>query len=326
MLTLHELMRITMSPYPQLPYSHKGLQVFESVARLMSFTLAAKELHVTQSAVSRQVKQLEDDLNESLIIRRNRSIELTLKGQALYSVLEKNYLALEALIASWKQSNQKKIVIKAALSYATRSLIPKVQQLHEKFPGYEIVVIPSMDEDESVNASEYDLLIFNTRRGSLYTDNLDVLYLREEFMAPVCAQQLVSDQADIEAIIQMPRLHPTMDHYDWITWLRNTHYVHSLKTRDTTFLTLDMALSACLSGQGVTVTDLLLVLPELEYGYLICPEGAPVQYSPWQYFCHYRTKSPIVEELIEWLKIETEKEVQTLNRLANQYHWKGVAD
>lgn len=313
-----------MTPYSNLPYSHKGLQVFESVARLMSFTLAANELHVTQSAVSRQVKQLEDDLNETLVIRGNRSIELTLKGHALYSVLEKNYLALESLIASWKQESQKKIVIKAALSYATRSLIPKIQQLHEKFPDYEIVVIPSMDEDESVNASEYDVLILNSRRGSMYADNPDILYLREEFMAPVCAQQLVSDQSNIEAIIQMPRLHPTMDHYDWITWLRNTHFDHFAKARDTTFFTLDMALSACLSGQGVTVTDLLLVLPELEHGYLICPEGAPVQYSPWQYFCHRRTKSSIVDEIIEWLRIETDKEVQTLNRLADQYHWKGV--
>ncbi|MDV7103739.1 LysR family transcriptional regulator [Vibrio sp. TH_r3] len=313
-----------MKPYPNLPYSHKGLKVFESVARLMSFTSAAKELHVTQSAVSRQIKQLEDDLKESLIIRNNRSIELTLKGQSLFATLQKNYQALESLIAMWQQEQPKKIVIKAALSYATRSLIPKIHQLHEKYPNYEIVVIPTIDEDESINSNDYDLLIFNSRRGSFYSNQPDVMYLRDEYMAPVCAQQLITSQATIETIIQLPRLHPTMDHHDWSTWLNATEYDTTSHARNTTFLTLDMALSACLSGQGVTVTDLLLVLPELERGYLVCPEFASVQFSAWKYFCHYRNQSPIVDELINWLKDETDKEKQMIYRLAEKYHWQGV--
>jgi len=322
-----------MTPYPNLPYSHKGLQVFESVARLMSFTLAAEELHVTQSAVSRQVKQLEDDLNESLIIRKNRSIELTLKGQTLYLVLGQNYQGLESLLTLWKKNDQKKIVIKAALSYATRSLIPKLQQLNDKYPDYEIVIIPSMDEDIGVNDGDYDLLIFNTRRGNLYVNDPDVLYLREEYMAPVCAQPLVhqsserpceTKRASVETIIQLPRLHSTMDHHDWDTWLRSTQFDAEDKVRNTSFLTLDMALSACLSGQGVTVTDLLLVLPELDRGYLVCPQGAPLQNSAWQYFCHYRTQSKVVGQLIEWLKLETNKELDNLNRLAKEHNWTGV--
>jgi LysR family glycine cleavage system transcriptional activator len=313
-----------MTPYPNTPYSHKGLQVFESVARLMSFTMAASELHVTQSAVSRQVKQLEDDLNEQLVIRKNRSIELTLKGQALFSALEKNYHSLESLLASWKEVNQKKIVIKAALSYATRSLIPKIQQLNDKYPEYEIVIIPTMDEEASINASDYDLLIFNTRRGSLYRDHADVLFLREEYMAPVCAQQLIKSHASLDEVLRLPRLHPTLDHYDWNTWFRDTNLKHAALGRNTTFLSLDMALSACLSGQGVTVTDLLLVLPELEHGYLVCPEEAPVHHSAWQYFFHYREKSPVVNELIQWLRAESAKETDILNRLANKHQWRGV--
>ena len=79
-----------MTPYPNLPYSHNGLRAFESVARLMSFTLAADELNVTQSAISRQVKQLEDDLNASLVMRHHRTITLTLQGQELYLALRDN--------------------------------------------------------------------------------------------------------------------------------------------------------------------------------------------------------------------------------------------
>lgn len=91
-----------MSPYNRLPYSHNGLKVFESVARLMSFTKAADELNVTQSAVSRQIKQLEDELKASLVIRKHRAIELTTQGKDLYEVLRKNYVALDSLIAQWR--------------------------------------------------------------------------------------------------------------------------------------------------------------------------------------------------------------------------------
>ncbi|MDN3698227.1 LysR family transcriptional regulator [Vibrio clamense] len=310
-----------MTPYPNLPYSHKSLKVFEAVARLTSFTLAAKELHVTQSAVSRQIKLLEDEAKVSLIVRRHRSIELTLQGRELQVLLEKHYQSLESLIASWQHNKQKKIVIKAALSYATRSLIPKIQRLNEKYPDHEIVIIPSMEEDESLESTDYDLLIFNTRVGNRYKNRVDIQYLREEYMAPVCAQNLTTTQNDINAITTMPRLHPTLDHQDWKSWLKKSGHNDTRKVRNTTFFTLDLALSACLSGQGVTVTDLLLVLPELEREYLICPEHVQVQHSAWQYFCYSRSQSSIVDDLVEWIKAETEEELNRLNRLANKYGW-----
>lgn len=315
-----------MNKYQSIPYSHNGLKVFESVARLMSFTHAAEELYVTQSAVSRQVKQLEADLDTILFIRKNRAIELTEKGKSLHKVLSDNYQALEHLLSSWKKEEQKKIVIKAALSFATRSLIPKIQQLNDKYPDHELVVIPCMEEDNGLDSSDYDLLIFNSQRGQAYKTSSDVLYLREEYMAPVCAERLSRGQSGMAAIMQLPRLHPTMDHADWKSWLASTHMTQTSQVRNSTFLTLDMALSACLSGQGVTVTDLLLVLPELKHGYLVCPSGVSVQYSPWQYFCHYRTKSKVVDELIAWLQEQTKKDLNELRHLASTYGWTGVIE
>ena len=312
-----------VTPYPHIPYSHNSLKVFETVARLMSFTHAAEELHVTQSAVSRQVKQLEDELNTALVIRKHRSIELTARGEALYALLGKNYQAVESLLASWQETKQKKIVIKATLSYATRSLIPKIQQLGERYPNYEIVVIPAIDDDQdaSLLGNDYDLLIFTTRNGRRYAHSKDMFFLREEFMAPVCAERLSTADGGLESILHMPRLHPTLDHIDWESWLNGSGHQELGQIRNSTFFTLDLALSACLSGQGATVTDLMLVLPELERGFLVCPEGAQVLHSAWQYFCHHRTQSPIVEELVEWIKTETEKETAKLNLLANRFGW-----
>ncbi|MEZ9314769.1 LysR family transcriptional regulator [Vibrio lentus] len=319
-----------MTPYPSLPSSHNGLKAFEAAARLMSFTLAADELNVTQSAISRQFKQLEDELNASLVIRKHRAIELTEQGHDLYVALRDSYGNIESVIASWSEPKQKRIVIKATLSFATRVLISKVRELNERYPDYEIVIVPVIEEDEAINSSEYDLLIFHTRFKKRYDNAPDITFLREEFMAPVCSTSLTNSASlttqdtDLDSILTMPRLHPTLDHHDWKVWLADVEFPPKKPVRNTSFLSLDLALSACLSGEGVTVTDLLLVLQELQRGFLYCPKNAKIQHSAWTYFGHQRTHSPVINDLIEWLKGETAKEIELLKALSHQNHWSGV--
>ena len=325
-----------MTPYPSLPSSHNGLKAFEAAARLMSFTLAAEELHVTQSAISRQIKQLEDELNTSLVIRKHRAIELTVQGHDLYVALRESYGNIEAVIASWSEPKQKRIVIKATLSFATRVLISKVRELNERYQDHEIVIVPVIEEDESINSSEYDLLIFHTRFKKRYDKAPDFTFLREEFMAPVCSTSLTNSanltnstnltnkDTDLDSILTLPRLHPTLDHHDWKVWLADVEFPPKKPVRNTSFLSLDMALSACLSGEGVTVTDLLLVQQDLQRGFLYCPKNAKIQHSAWTYFMHQRTHTPIINDLIEWLREETAKEIELLKLLSHQNHWFGV--
>ncbi|CDT75729.1 Transcriptional regulators, LysR family [Vibrio coralliirubri] len=313
-----------MTPYPSLPPSHNGLKAFEAAARLMSFTLAAEELHVTQSAISRQIKQLEDELNASLVIRKHRAIELTVQGHDLYVALRESYANIEAVIASWSEPKQKRIVIKATLSFATRVLISKVRELNERYQDHEIVIVPVIEEDESINSSEYDLLIFHTRFKKRYDKAPDITFLREEFMAPVCSTSLTTKDTDLDSILTLPRLHPTLDHHDWKVWLADVEFPPKKPVRNTSFLSLDMALSACLSGEGVTVTDLLLVQQDLQRGFLYCPKNAKIQHSAWTYFIHQRSHTPIINDLIEWLREETTKEIELLKVLSHQNHWFGV--
>ncbi|CAM2776810.1 LysR family transcriptional regulator [Vibrio rarus] len=310
-----------MKIYPDIPYSHNSLKTFESVARHLSFTLAANELNVTQSAVSRQVKQLEQSVGVSLIVRKHRSIGLTSQGGELLAVLQKNYQSLQALIHSWQADTQQRIVIKAALSYATRSLLPKIQQLQERYPDYEIVVIPTIDEHESLNSTDYDLLILTSRAPQQFQHRPDVLFLRDEYMAPVCSQELYAKDSEFTSLLTLPRLHPSLDHHDWKTWLSTAGHQETSKVRNSTFFTLDLALSACLSGQGVTVTDLLLILPELERGYLVCPNNTQIQPSAWQYFCHCRSASEVVSEVLQWIQDETKQEIATLQTLSERFGW-----
>ena len=310
-----------MKPYPNIPYSHNSLKVFESVARLLSFTQAAHELHVTQSAVSRQIKQLESDLNTELIRRKHRSIELTERGRALFDVLKSNYQALQCLVEQWQQPVKKRLVIKSALSFATRVLIPKVMELNDRYPDHEIVIIPSIEEDPDLRQEQCDVLILNTRQAELYRGKPKLTFLREEFMAPVYASGTETQTLALADVLRMPRLHATDDHYDWQVWLSSINVHHATPVRDTSFLSLDFALSACLAGQGATVTDLMLVLPELKRGFLRTPIGSPIRSSTWQYFVYCPHSSDLSNDLLGWLQSLNQQEEQNLIGLAQQYQW-----
>jgi len=310
-----------MYPYRHLPYSHNAFKVFESVARLMSFTKASEELNVTQSAVSRQIKQLENELASSLVIRKHRSIELSDRGKELYEVLRKNYSSLDSLIAQWQAPTKSRIVIKSALSFATRVLMPKVAWLNEKYPDHEIVIIPSIEEDPVLEAEDCDLLIINTRQGDRYAGKQGVTFLRHEYMAPVYAELLSSKDIQTEDLLSLPHLHATLDHQDWKLWWKNAELKGVKKGRDTVFYSLDLALSACLSGQGVTVTDLLLVLPEIKRQFLKCPENIALQHSDWQYYCYQKRHSPITDDLLNWLVTQTQSDEKELVRLCDKFDW-----
>nr|WP_086940048.1 LysR family transcriptional regulator [Thaumasiovibrio occultus] len=305
-----------MKPYPNLPYSHNGLKVFEAVARKLSFTLAADELNVTQSAVSRQIRALEDELKTPLFERHHRHILLTAEGQALYAALSKHFEALDSMISAWQPRDSQRIVIKAALSYATRNLIPKMQHLNDKYPELEIVVVPTLDEDAGLHKSDYDILIFNTRKA---VQDPSVSLLRPEYVAPVYASG--SQKLELNDVLTQTRIHPTLDRIDWQSWLEYVGHRDTAPVRHLTYFYLDLALSACLSGQGATVTDLLLVLPELQQNFLHCPTGVSIQQGTWKYYYHQKQKSPLLDDITQWLIEETKAEMSALALLAEEHGW-----
>jgi LysR family glycine cleavage system transcriptional activator len=147
------------------------------------------------------------------------------------------------------------------------------------------------------------------------------VFLREEYMAPVYSELLAQNSIAKEDVLLLPHLHATLDHRDWRVWLENAKLGGNKKGRDTVFFSLDLALSACLSGQGVTVTDLLLVLPELKRQFLLCPQDIELQHSDWQYYCYKANSSEITAELLNWLQQEIDSEISELNSLCRRFGW-----
>jgi len=99
-----------MNEGPRRPLSLTSLRAFEAVARLLSFSEAADELHVTQSAVSRQIKGLEDELGAALFIRGTRHVELTGHGHTLLRVVAPWLERLDAGVRQIRHARGRRIV------------------------------------------------------------------------------------------------------------------------------------------------------------------------------------------------------------------------
>ncbi|ELR65790.1 Glycine cleavage system transcriptional activator [Photobacterium marinum] len=307
-----------------LPSSLNGLRVFEAAARHLSFTQAATELNVTQSAVSRQIRQLEDHLGFPLFIRQHRSLTLTGEGKEIALLLTRQYSDLNGMIRQLKTKENAPLRVKVAMSFGVRWLIPRLHSFKEQYPSLDIVLTSVLGFEDTalrLDDDDYDVAIYGLHRDpkSQYHKNM----LRKEYLAPVYSELLTkTDKAiSVDELLTYPRLHPTPDRSDWREWLKRNHKSELMNNSGLTFDTLDMALTSCFAGQGVTITDLMLVVHELKQGYLKLPRSATIIDSPWQYYYHCQLESDAVTNFITWLTEQLETEQAEMFEMAKQQGW-----
>ncbi|MCJ8345434.1 LysR family transcriptional regulator [bacterium] len=141
--------------------SLESIKIFEAAARHLSFTTAAKELYITQSAVSKQVKLLERRLSADLFVRKHRSLALTLNGETLYKTSHQILEQLNQSISSLCDNHQQVLNVSCNISFATLWLLPRVHLFNEIYPDIELYI--SVDNDLiELNDQKIDLAIRST--------------------------------------------------------------------------------------------------------------------------------------------------------------------
>ena len=135
-----------------------ALRIFEAVARLQSFTKAAETLYLTQSAVSHQVRNLEEHFGFPLLVRSQRGITLTPEGATLQHCLRD---ALQQISDTCEQLSQRQhsIRIKSPPSIAVRWLVPQLQDFKAQFPDLDINVSTVWEEKPAFDWGLFDLAI-----------------------------------------------------------------------------------------------------------------------------------------------------------------------
>ena len=263
-----------------------ALRAFEAAARHQSIARAADELCVTQGAVSRHVKLLEEDLGVSLFRRLPRGIELTEQGRRFLPVLTDAFESI-AMGARRAAAAKRDLKIVCPPSFSIRWLIPRLGAFRESFPDIEIRLTTTDYDREDFYGGDFDLGFDCGYPGR--PEGIEAVTLLPELLTPVCAPALLDGRTldGPEDLAGFKLLHTTTDRRDWTVWLEAYGVAGVDPGSGEVFPNLDMAVKAAVMGQGMTMGDMVLAADELETGKLICPLPDFTLTTDWEGYCLY---------------------------------------
>lgn len=196
--------------------SLSALPTFEAAARLGSFTRAAAELGVTQAAVSRQIRRLEEDLNTPLFLRSHRRVELTAQGQLLASTLTDAFGRVARTIDAIRHPTaDEAVTVGATLAFAHFWLVPRLPAFRAAHPGVRLRLI---SEDVSFDLREGRLDAVIRYGGPPAGDAVSLASMGDEVF-PVCSPQLIADRPE-PRLFDLPLIDVEWRDPAWAGWSR----------------------------------------------------------------------------------------------------------
>ena len=249
--------------YYDLP-SLTALATFEASARHRSFKLAAGELNVTPSAVSRQIKTLEQEFDVSLFSRQPDGVELTPEGEELYAVLSSGFARASEVVHRIKTRNRaRNVTLACTNAVAIMWLIPRMCEFWGQYPDLQIDHLIS-DNARDYRRADIDLRI---RYGSGIWPDETARLLLKEWIYPVVGPGFARAHPKARAadIPSLPLLHVEWLDPDWTDWnelLKRAAIPHGPLT-GRRFSSLPVTLHAAQDDQGVAMGWHQLVLPLL---------------------------------------------------------------
>ncbi|WP_321852696.1 LysR substrate-binding domain-containing protein [Burkholderia diffusa] len=295
--------------YRRLVPSLTALVEFEAVARLGSFTHAATELGVTQAAVSRQVRFLEETLNVRLFHRLHRSISLTNEGEMLYlAVAESMQRIAGAFDRLSTGAEQQELVLASTASFAQFRLLPRLPKLKRLNPPLQLRLTTQMFTAD-LRHVEVDVAV---RFGDgKWADGTSILLFDEEVF-PVCSPGFLDENGmpeSLEALAALPLVESDATSEGWMGWEAWFRALGHRPARLNYTLRCSLytdAVQAARYGQGVVLGWSRLVHDLLAAGELVRLPIASCKPSD-AYFVivpHGRSITPAVNQLIDWLREE----------------------
>lgn len=259
-----------IQPLPPL----NSLVAFEAAARHLSFTLAAKELNVTQGAISRQVRLLEDYLGKTLFERTTREINFTPTGRQYYETVRETLMQLAHAtgeIRHWRGSQQ--VTVTTSTAMGSLWLLPKVAAFQRDNEDIDLRII-AIDQVKDFTRLDCDLALYYCRTPP---KNMRVTSLFSEEVFPVCspgyqAKHLqLQEPADLAACTWLWLEDPQRDWIGWPEWFQRLGQKMPEPRRRININSYSMLIQSALSGQGIALAWSNLVDDHLQTGALVRP-------------------------------------------------------
>jgi LysR family glycine cleavage system transcriptional activator len=253
--------------------SLNGLRAFEAAARHLSFTNAASELNVTQTAISHQIKRLEEELGIRLFVRQNRALALTPEAKEYLPGIRAAFndlrLATDRLL---RRDNDHVLTVSTLASLAAKWLLPRLAAFQEAHPGIDVRITTSTGLVDFKNG-DVDAAI---RYGRGQWPGLRADWLMADQLFPVCSPVLLTGNhplrrpQDLKDHVLLHTSNANSD--DWRLWLTAAGLPTNLSTHPgVTFDLIFMTVQAAIDGIGVAMGRTSYVEADIAKGRLVVP-------------------------------------------------------
>jgi LysR family transcriptional regulator, glycine cleavage system transcriptional activator len=287
------------------------LKGFEAAARNLSFTRAAAELFVTQSAVSRQIQALEEQLGVALFRRRHRELRLTEEGQTLYKTAGEVLRLLREVAGRLGARAAGMLTVTTTVSFAGLWLVPRLNDFRRQHPGIDMR-LAATNEIQDLEREGIDLAIrYCTPRAAGHA----AARLFGELVFPVCAKPLLagrklSSPRDLSGQVLLHYDDPER-RYPWLSW---EVWFELTQTEDVKpagmlrFSHYDQLMQAAVEGQGIALGRSRFVSKWVKEGKLVLPFGKRYMCTPADSRAYFLVPSqrsaarPEVAEFSRWLQ------------------------
>jgi len=285
-----------------------ALRGFEAAARLNSFSKASSELFMTQSAISHQVKLLEEYFGQALFKRVNRTVEVTDAGvdflkttQLVLSQLQKGAIRLEFF------NKVGLVVLNTTPAFASKWLMRRLPEFKQKNPEVDAWIYTQYSQHQLENA-EVDFAIW---LGTGDWPGTQSIKLFDDSVSPLYAPSMLSNGQTIETpqdLAKFPLIHVEQveRREDWHAWFLNEDVTEIESVAGYNFNDSSLALDCALAGQGVVLGSTLLARDLIASGQLIQPfeQSLPTELNYFLVYQEDKIRDENVQHMIDWLLAE----------------------
>lgn len=254
---------------------------FEVAAKHLSFTLAGKELNVTQGAISQQIRQLESALDTQLFLRKHNALELTDAGRLLLGSVTQGLDTISASVqAITGAEDAQQVTISATDAMARYWLAPRIRAFRERYPEVGFTVLASDSDDTFRNYARTDMSLLCGNERSQAGEEMHFLFA--EIAQPVCTPEFLERHGPFrtpEQLNSVNLLHLHDSHWSaeaigwhplgWAEWFKAQGAQIQQASSSLSSNKVSLLLEACLTGEGVMLGFPHLIEQHLNNGKLV---------------------------------------------------------
>ncbi|MBI2254023.1 MAG: transcriptional regulator GcvA [Proteobacteria bacterium] len=286
-----------------------SLRAFAAAAERLSLAAAAEDLHVTPSAVSLQIRQLEDHLGIPVFIRTGRGLQLTNEGKAILPGILEGFDQLRmALSLLGPKSDENILTLSVAPSFAAKWLSPRLDAFAQAHPQIDVRILAT-DQLVDFAVDDVDIAI---RYGSGVYPGVTSEHLLAERVFPVCAPQLLETVGHPQDLLRSHTLlhddSPDQDKTcpDWRMWLRAARVSGVDWRRGPRFNQSSLVLEAAVAGRGIALAKATLAEADLAAGKLtrLAEIDQPIEFAYYLVYPAERRQLPKCAAFREWIMTE----------------------